>query len=151
MRCKLVFFTLLLWAGVGFVFTAHGQQGHPIQMEAQLLWGTTNSVSPDPKHKPVEAAVERKIRELPLKWSNYFTVNKKMFTVPATGAKKESLSERCDVEVKYVGKSIFEISLFGKGAQIVKRTQSLPKGEVLVLGGNAPNSTCWLVVVKRVE
>jgi len=33
----------------------------------------------------------------------------------------------------------------------VKRKQSLPKGEMLVLGGNAPNSTAWLVALKRIE
>jgi hypothetical protein len=41
--------------------------------------------------------------------------------------------------------------LFGKGEQVVKRTQSIPKGETLALGGNAPNSTAWLVVLRRKE
>jgi len=44
-----------------------------------------------------------------------------------------------------------EVSLIGKGKEVVKRKQSLPKGEMLVLGGNAPNSTAWLVVLKRIE
>jgi hypothetical protein len=32
-----------------------------------------------------------------------------------------------------------------------KRTQPLGKGEMIVLGGNAPNSTCWLLTLKRLE
>jgi hypothetical protein len=31
----------------------------------------------------------------------------------------------------------------------LKRTQALPKGETLVLGGNAPNATSWFVVLKQ--
>jgi hypothetical protein len=27
----------------------------------------------------------------------------------------------------------------------------LPKGEILVLGGNAPNASAWLVIVKRID
>ena len=41
-----------------------------------------------------------------------------------------------------------EVTLIGKGKEVVKRKQSLPKGEMLVLGGNAPNSTAWLVVLE---
>jgi hypothetical protein len=33
----------------------------------------------------------------------------------------------------------------------VKRTQALPKGEILVLGGNAPNASAWLVILKRID
>jgi hypothetical protein len=44
-----------------------------------------------------------------------------------------------------------EVSLVGKGKDVAKRTQKLPKGETLVLGGNAPNATAWLVVLKRLE
>jgi len=34
---------------------------------------------------------------------------------------------------------------------VVKRTQALPKGEILVLGGNAPNATAWLIILNRIE
>jgi len=44
-----------------------------------------------------------------------------------------------------------EVSLIGKGKEVVKRTQALPKGEILVLGGNAPNATAWLVILKRTD
>jgi hypothetical protein len=32
-----------------------------------------------------------------------------------------------------------------------KQTQPLAKGEMLVLGGNAPNATSWLLILKRLE
>jgi hypothetical protein len=53
--------------------------------------------------------------------------------------------------VKKLAGSEVEVSLMGKGKEVVKRKQSLPKGEMLVLGGNAPNSTAWLVLLKRIE
>lgn len=122
-----------------------------MKLEVQLLWGTNDKQSPDPKHRPVEADVHKKLKELPLKWSNYFLVNNKQFDVSANGTAKVPLSEKCSIEVKNLGHSTVEVSLFGKGEKVVGRTQALPKGEILVLGGNAPNATAWLVILKRLE
>jgi hypothetical protein len=154
MRYKLLLAALLAWAGVAFVLgsaAAQPAKAGDAKLQVQLLWGTTNSVSPDPKHKPVDVDVAKKLKQLPLKWSNYFVVNKKNLEVPPAAAKKEPISEKCAIEVKDLGKSMFEITLFGRGEKVVKRTQALPVGEILALGGNAPNETSWLVVVKRLE
>ena len=121
------------------------------RFEIQLLWGTDAEKSPNANHKPVEADVEKKLKSLPLKFKNYFLVNKKHVDAAQGETRKEPISEKCAVEIKNLGDSKFEISLFGKGEQIVKRSQKFPKGEILVLGGNAPNSTAWLVVLKRQE
>ncbi len=122
-----------------------------MKLEVQLIWGTNDPQSPDPKHKPVEEAVKKKLSELPLKWTNYFEVNRKAFEVLLNGATKAPLSEKCALEVKNLGHSMVEVSLVSKGKEVAKRTQKLPKGETLVLGGNAPNATAWLVVLKRLE
>jgi hypothetical protein len=34
---------------------------------------------------------------------------------------------------------------------VLKRTQTLAEGKTLVLGGNAPDETGWLVVLKRTD
>jgi hypothetical protein len=122
-----------------------------MKLQAQLIWGTNDDRSPDPKHKPVEPAVKKKLEELPLKWTNYFEVSRKDFEVNAGARNKVALSEKCEVEVANVGSSKVEVSLYGNGKQVWKRTQPLPNGETLVLGGNAPNQTSWLVVLKRIE
>ncbi len=122
-----------------------------VKFQAQLVWGTNDEQSPDPKHKPVEPDVRAKLGELPLKFTNYFEVNRKSVEVASTGASKVPLSEKCQVEVKSLGGSTFEVSLYGKGKEVVKRKQTLVKGEMLVVGGNAPNATAWLVVLKRLE
>jgi hypothetical protein len=154
MRDKLISTTLTGWVLLGFIFAATGgtnARAAGLKLEVQLLWGTNDEKSPDPKHRPVEPDVQKKLNELPLKFTHYFMVNKSAFEVPAGGTKKEPISEKCAIEVKDLGQSKVEVSLFGKGQQVVNRTQSLPKGETLVLGGNAPNSTAWLVVLKRIE
>jgi hypothetical protein len=134
------------------LFSASSQAGSSaMKLEVQLLWGTNDPKSPDPKHKPVDADVHKKLKELPLKWSNYFLVNSKQFDVPGSGTTKVPLSEKCAIEVKNLGRSTVEVSLYGKGEKVFGRTQALPNGEILVLGGNAPNSTAWLVVLKRLE
>ena len=120
-------------------------------LEVQLLWGTDAAQSPNPAHKPVEPDVRKKLDDLPLKWPHWFEVNRKRFKVVRGEAKKEPLSEKCAIEVKNLGEANVEVGLFGKGNQVVRRIQKLPKGEVVVFGGKAPNATAWLVVIKRLE
>ena len=61
------------------------------------------------------------------------------------------MSEKCKLIMRRFIDHKLEVTLIGKGREVVTRKQSLPKGEMLVLGGNAPNSTAWLVVLKRLE
>jgi hypothetical protein len=61
------------------------------------------------------------------------------------------LSDKCKIEVKHIDGKNIEVSLIGKGKPTVKVPQPLPKGDMLVLGGNAPDSTGWLVALKRIE
>jgi hypothetical protein len=132
--------------------TCHVAAADPdLKLEAQLIWGTNDPQSPDPKHKAVDPDVLKKLSALPLKWSNYFSVNRKGFSVSPTAPATVPLSDKCRLEVKHLGGAQIEVALFGKGEQVLKRTQALPKGEILVLAGNAPNDTAWLVTLKRVE
>jgi len=122
-----------------------------VKLEVYLIWGTDDAKSPNPKHRPVDADLQAELKKLPLKWKNYFEVNRKSVKLADSESSRVTLSAKSDVEIKYAGKSTVEVSLFGKGEPVVKRTQALPKGETLFLGGNAPNATSWLVVIKRVE
>jgi hypothetical protein len=143
-----------VWCSAAVAFLTCGElraEAAGLKLEAQLVWGTNDETSPDPKHKPVEVDVKQKLKELPLKWSNYFEVNRKGFEVAPASLTKVALSEKCGLEVKSLSGSKIEVTLFGKGKETLKRTQVLPKGEMLVLGGNAPNATAWLVVIKRLE
>jgi hypothetical protein len=120
-----------------------------LKLEAQLLWGTDDTKPPPGKNwKPADPAVTKKI---PLKWKNYFEVNRKSFVAKAGETRKEPMSDKCQIEVKNLDNSNVEVTLFGKGREVMNRKQALPKGEILVLGGNAPNDTAWLVILRQAE
>lgn len=118
-------------------------------IEAQLLWGTNDSTSPNHEHKPVSAEVKRKLDRLPLKWSHYFEVNRIQLVVPAGKSSGGDLSDKCRIEVKSLDADHIEVSVIGKGEPVLKRIQHLSKDASLVIGGDAPDSTSWLIFLKR--
>ncbi len=155
MRAKLISATRLAWiattvallAGAGF-----GAQAADMRLQAFLLWGTDDSKPPEGKaYQPVNPDIRQKLKDLPLKWTNWFEVKRVGFEVPQGATREVAISDKCQVKVSKFAGSEVEVSLIGKGKEVMRRKQSLPKGEMLVLGGNAPNSTAWLVVLKRVE
>ena len=155
MRAKVIPATGLGWFAIALVLLACGEaraQSADMKLQAFLLWGTDDSKPPEGKtYKPVEPDVRQKLKELPIKWTNWFEVNRVAFAVPQGALKEVPISEKCQVNVRKLAGHEVEVSLIGKGKEVVKRKQSLPKGEILVLGGNAPNATAWLVVLKRIE
>ena len=122
-----------------------------IKLEAQLIWGTNDEKSPDPKHKAVDPKVEKKLKKLPFKWQNYFEVNRQKFAVAQGETKKIVLSKDCEIKVRNAGNNAVELQIFGKGESVGKISQALPKEELLVTGGNAANFTSWFVVLQQSE
>jgi hypothetical protein len=131
--------------------TAARPQTGEMKLEAKLIWGTNDDKSPDPKHKPVPTDLAQKLKSSPFKWANYFEVNDKQFTLGLSAEKLVSMSKNCDIKVKNLGDSQVELCLFGKGKLVSKITQALPKGQLLVTGGNAENATAWFVVLKQTD
>ena len=122
-----------------------------MKLEAQLIWGTNDAQSPDPAHKPVTGEVERKLKRLPFKWKNYFEVTRKNLSVAKGASQKVAMSKDCSIEVKNLGDSKVEVTLSVKGKETGRFTQALPKGELLVTGGNAENATAWFVALRQTE
>jgi hypothetical protein len=155
MTPKLVPVSGLVWLSMGLMLLAGAEpraRAADMKFEATLVWGTDDAKPPEGKsYKAVEADIKKKLNDLPLKWPNWFEVNRTSFPVAAAALKKVAMSEKCELEVKNIADSNIEVALVGKGKEVMRRKQSLPKGEFLVLGGNAPNSTAWLVVLKRLE
>ena len=122
------------------------------KFELQLVWATNDKQSPDAKHKDISPERRKRLEQLQLKWANYFEVNQKEFTVPDRGTNKVPISEKCTVSVKDLGGNKFEVIWYSKSGKVVgKQTQPLAKGEVLILGGNAPGATAWFIILKRIE
>jgi hypothetical protein len=155
MRAKLGTAGTLLWVGAMLTLWAGravNASAAEIKLQTQLVWGTDDTKPPEGKdYKPVEPAIQKKLQELPLKWKNYFEVRRTNFSVTATVPKKVPLSDKCELNLLSQNNETVEVALIGKGKEVVKRTQAMPKGEILVLGGNAPNASAWLVILKRID
>jgi hypothetical protein len=134
-----------------FLGLAGTLEAREIKLEAQLVWGTNESKSPDPAQKPVTEEVEKRLKGLPLKWQHYYEVKRKQFTVAHEATKRTSLSKDCVIVVKNLDKDMVEVTLLGKGEVVGRIKQKLPEGETLVLGGNAANLTGWFVVLRQVK
>ncbi len=155
MRAKLIPAPIFLWLALTVLVLAGAAldaQAADLKLQAHLVWGTDDPKPPEGKdYKPVGEQMTKKLHELPLKWKNYFEVNRTNFVVRPAATRQVAVSQKCELVVKNIDSSSVEVSLIGKGKEVVKRTQALPKGELLVLGGNAPNATAWLVVLERLE
>ena len=121
-----------------------------MNLRAQLVWGTNNDKPDDPKLKEVDQQVKDKLRGV-FKWKNYFEVNRQSFTVIASVPKKVRMSDLCEIEVQNLGNSSVELKLYGKGKMVVRKTQKIKSGELLVLAGDDKNDTAWFVVLSLIE
>ena len=125
-------------------------QAAELKFQIQLVWATDDAKPPAGKdYKPVEPGVRRQIKAL--KWKNYFEVRRLDFVVAPGATKRVPISEKCELDVKDLGNSSVEVVLYGKGKEVARVKQALRKGEILVPGGDAPNETAWLAILKRVE
>lgn len=152
MRTALAPVTRLVWiCAMALLLCAAGTKSlaadADLKLEAQLVIGTNDAKPPDSKYQPVDADVAKKLKSLPLKWSNYFVVSSKKFSVPKGEEKQEKLGD-CDVKVKNLGQSQVVITISGKKGTIGTTTGALPKGQLFVTGANETN---LFVVLKQVD
>jgi hypothetical protein len=124
-----------------------GESG--MRFEATLVWGTNDPQPNNPDLKPVPPEVAGKLEKLPFKWSHYYTVECKEFSVEKGDRTKVRMSDECEILVKAVDNETVELALRGKGRPVGKVTQKLVKDQILVTGGNAENFTAWFVVLRR--
>jgi hypothetical protein len=121
-------------------------------VKIQLIWGTNDQQSPDPKHRAIDDDLAKRLDKSPFRWKHFFVVNQTNIALPMGEAKTGiKMSSHCVVDLKNLGKERFETKLYGKGKLLETRKDSLPKDWPLILAGNAENETAWLVVIKRVD
>ncbi len=138
---------LLVWGGSLSVLASDPAT----KLEAILVWGTNDPAPDDPSLKPLDPRTARKLGKLPFKWKSYYEVKRVPFEVEPGKRKRVTLSEECQIVVRTVEGDTVELALHGKGKLVGKVTQSLPKGQDLVTGGDAENLSAWFVVLRRTE
>ena len=139
---RLGIIALLVVATVGFATAAERK------MEARLIWGTNEYKSPNPSHKPLDGELAKKLRDMPLKWKNFFEVNRQVFTINDQVYTNIVMSKKCSIEVKDKGANNVTVKLYGDGKQVNRVDKPLPKGEVLTIGGDAKDNNAWFITVR---
>jgi hypothetical protein len=129
---------------------SYGTQSDVATFEAQLIWGT-NEKQTDPKLKPADSKLAEKLKKSPFKWDHYFEMHKETIKLKLNEEKTVTMSRNCVISVTYLKDDNIKFQLFGKGTLANTVTQALPKGRLLITGGDAENSTAWFVVLKQVE
>ena len=121
------------------------------KMEARLIWGTNDDKSPDASHKPLDGEIARKLRDMPLKWKNFFEVNRQIFSINTTNYTRIVMSKKCYIEVKDKGANNVTVKVYGDGKQVKRVDKPLPKGDVLTIGGDAKDNNAWFLTVRPVN
>jgi len=122
--------------------------GTNVTVQAQLVWGTNLKESSSKDHKPVDSKTAEGLRNA-FKWQNYFVIKSEAAELTQGKLYKLKMSEKCTLELKFVGHDKFEVVIVGKGERLAKGTQSMPPGEKVVLGGINENESSWLIIIKQ--
>jgi len=128
----------------------YGSQSGAANFEAQLIWGTNEKQS-DPKLKAADAKLVEKLQKSPFKWNYYFEMHKETIKLKLNEERTVTMSRNCVISLTYLKDEQMKFQLFGKGKLANTVTQDLPKGRLLITGGDAENSTAWFVVLKQVD
>jgi len=118
------------------------------KMEARLIWGTNEDKSPNPNHKLLVGELAKKLRDMPLKWKNYFEVTQRVFAINDKSYTNIVMSRKCSIEVKDKGTNNVTVKLYGDGKQVNRVDKPLPRGEVLTIGGDAKDNNAWFITLR---
>ena len=118
--------------------------------EVLLIWGT-NDTKTDPKLKPADPALAEKLKKSPFKWEHYFEMHHEKLPLKLNEEQTVKMSRNCVISITNLKDDQVKFQLYGKGTLANTVSQGLPKGQLLVTGGDAENSTAWFVVLRRVE
>ncbi len=122
---------------------AAGPESRPC-FNAKLIWGTDRPDIKNPKLQQVDPKLVERFKKV-FKWKFYYKVKEEDFCVPIQGRKKVSLSKKCEIQVRDLGKPMVEVKLFGEGNLVKKIRQAVVK--CLVIAGDDKNDTAWFVVL----
>ena len=122
--------------------------------EVKLIWATNGEKPKDKPLKLVDAELLERLKKVPFKWKDYYEISTKRLAVPKDAGQNLKMSDKCEIQVKDIGNSRFEIRLLGEGNLILTQKQTaLPGGDQIVLCGDNKNDadSAWLVVLARMK
>ena len=128
-------------------FTAFSASAEDLKLDVRLVWGTDLEQSPNPEHKPLDAATAKKLGIF--KWKKYFMVNRKQVDVPSGGAKKVRLSPECEIEIRDLQGPMVEVNIYGKGKHVKKIVEKISREDLLTIAGDDKNDCAWFILIKE--
>lgn len=136
----------------GIAPLAQAAPAESLKVEALLIWGTDAQESPNPKHKPVDTDLAKRLSKSPYRWKHYFEVSHHKVEIPSGATVSNiEMSKHCQLNIKNLGSGRAEVALYGEGKLVSKHNEPLLKDRILVLGGNASDETAWFVVIRKVD
>jgi hypothetical protein len=121
------------------------------KFQAILVWATDGEKPAEKEEelKSLEPELRAKIPKF-LKWKNYFQVgDRKHVTINGGETKEVQLSHKCNLKLRLSEKEGLQVELIGDGKPVVKKNQTMPlKDDVLIIGGDDKDATAWMVVLK---
>jgi len=138
---------------VFLVSAAFAARGGDMELEARLVWGTSDDKS-DAKCKPVDAELAGKLHGM-FKWKNYYEITNETASLALNRIRTLKMSDQCTLELKNVGGSRIEVNCIGQGKQVHKGAYTLDPPKWLVLGGNCDNNTAyntaWFIGLRAID
>jgi hypothetical protein len=119
------------------------------KFHAILVWATDEDkpVEKEEELKAIEPELREKIKFL--KWKNFFQVGERKHVSIRPGETKElPLSHKCKLKLHETEKEGLQVELIGEGIPVIKKNQTMPLKDILIIGGDDKNATAWMVVLK---
>lgn len=120
-----------------------------MKFHAILVWATDDEKPPEKEEelKAIEPALKEKFKFL--KWKNYFQVgDRKHVTVKGSEPSEVKLSHKCKLRLRQTEKEGLQVELIGEGTPVIKKNQTMPLKDILIIGGDDKNATAWMVILK---
>jgi hypothetical protein len=114
--------------------------------QVELIWGA-NEKQNDPKLTDVNPQLKERLQSI-FKWNYYYKVNSDRVCVPVGDSKKHKLSDKCDIELKDLGKPMLEVKLYGEGKLMSTVKKAVAPNDLVLAGDDPKNKTAWFVVIK---
>ncbi|MEO7299396.1 MAG: hypothetical protein ABI042_12575 [Verrucomicrobiota bacterium] len=134
-------FILVLLLGAAKISAAESK------LDVQLVWGSNGESSPDPNLKPLDASLAKKLGMF--KWKKYYQVNRKELVLVDHALQKIRLSPQCQIEVKHLDGSRYEINVFGEGKHVQKITERITSHNPLAIAGDDKNDCAWFILIRE--
>jgi hypothetical protein len=121
--------------------------------QAVVVWATDDEKPPEKEEElhPAEPDLKEKIKFL--KWKNYFQVGDRKHVQIKPGETKEvQLSHKCKLKLHATLQQGLEVELIAvdgdKNKPVLKKNQTMPLKDILVIGGDDKDANAWLVVLR---